>query len=276
VRKATRVTESGPREIETAIASAGEDRLMLAWVDVDLLTNTQSLRVRLLDGSGVPIADEVVIADDEESRYGGLALSVIGERFVGLGYRRAGFDGSSQIVLEILDATTGERDRDEWVLADDAGSAGGIDFGTDIDGGAVLYSLGEGTSQQLWLQRLAPTGMAATAMSGLDVGGPAAPQRIVGPPIDAVDASLAKLVSGYAVSYRVLPRDDSQPRISVYFIDRFGATRGSSDIAFALPYGGRTAVEAAYDGRIVVGWSDTEDDNTTTVTAVKLPCVGGS
>ena len=275
VGKATRITESGERELESALAPVGEDGLLLARVDVDALTGFQKLRVRLLDGAGVPVADEVVLGDDEEHRYNGLTVQVIGTDYIGLGYRRASTDGSSAIVLEILDVATGERNRDAWVLSENAGSAGGIDLGTDESGGAVMYSLGEGTSQQLYLQLLAPTGVAALSMRGIAVGGPLPPTRIVGPPIDAVDASLAKLPRGYGVAYRVLPRDDAEPTIRVYFVDRLGGTIGESAIALALPYGGRTAIEAAYDGRIVVGWSDTDDEGVTTVTAVKLPCVGG-
>lgn len=288
-REATRVTESDARELETVIASAGADRLMVAWVDVDVATMEYRLRVRLLDYDGVPVADEVVLGEGLDYRYSGLALQIIGERFIGLGYRRVtSLDGSSEIILDILDVTTGERDRDSWVLADSAGSGGGIDLGTGVNGGAIMYSVGEGTSQQLWLQLLAPTGMPAPVMLGLDVGGPSPPERIVGPPIDATDASLARVgdptsPSGYAIAYRVLPRDPDprddepapQPRIRVYFVNRVGDAIGDSDVALALPYGGRTAIESGYDGRIVVGWSDSAEDGQTTLTAVKLPCVGG-
>ena len=281
---AKRVTESDARELETVIANAGENRVMAAWVDVDALTMEYKLRVRLLDADGAPVEDEVVLGEGPEYRYNGLTLQTIGETFIALGYRRVtNEDGSSQIVLEILDLATGERDRDAWVLSDGAGSAGGIDLGTDVTGGAVMYSVGEGTSQQLWLQMLAPSGMPALTMRGLEVGGPAEPERIIGPPIDATDASLTKLPVGFAVSYRELPRDlnleddipADQPRIRVYFVDRRGGRIGDSDIALALPYGGRTAIESGYDGRIVVGWSDTDEDGQTTLTAVKLPCVGG-
>jgi hypothetical protein len=282
--KATRLSDNDARELETVIANAGEDRMMAAWVDLDTLTMEYKLRVRLLDGDGAPLEDTVVLGEGPEYRYNGLTMQTIGENFMALGYRRVtNEDGSSQIILDILDVATGERNRDSWVLADGAGSAGGIDLGTDVTGGAVMYSVGEGTSQQLWLQMLAPTGMPALAMLGLDTGGPVEPERIVGPPIDATDASLTKLPVGFAVSYRVLPRDlnldddipADEPRIRVYFVDRRGGRIGDSDIALALPYGGRTAIESGYDGRIVVSWSDTDEDGQTTLTAVKLPCVGG-
>jgi hypothetical protein len=284
---AIRLTETPGEEAEAALTTVRCDdapsectdfveRVLIAWVEEDD-SGTSRLMVRPLGLDGTPSADAVMLEESDEWHYTGLTLQPIGDRFVGLGYRRFGpSTGKSEIVLDVLLSETGERDRDAWVLSPTAGPAGSVDLATDSGGGAVLYSLGQAQSQQLWFQQLDRTGRAAPVMTGDQTGGPTSPVRIVGPPTIANDASLTKLINGFVVAYRVLPGGAvPQARIRAHFLDRFGRDIGKSDIALADELGARTAIDAAYDGRMTVGWSDTTEDGESTLTAVKLPCVGG-
>jgi hypothetical protein len=197
--------------------------------------------------------------------------------FAGLGYRRVSDDGTrSEIVLDILDEN-GARDRDSWVLSTEAGSNGSIDLASDEEGAGAIYSLNQGESQQLWFQPLGLDGRALPVMTGGKTGGGADPHRIVGPPDKAADVSMTKLPVGFAVAYRVLPSVGvDSPRIRVHFLESFGRIIGMSDVALATMYGGRTAIESAYDGRVVIGYSDSDDETgATTIYGIKLPCVGG-
>jgi hypothetical protein len=284
--EAIRLTETPAEESESALATVRCDSdlfdcatftegAMVAWIEE--AGPTSRLAVRPLDLDGAPTGDAVVLEESDEWHYIGLTLQQIGEHFVGLGYRRFGpTTGKSEIVLDVLDAATGMRDRDPWVLSDSAGPAGTVDLGTDGGGGGVMYSLGQQQSQQLWFQQLDRNGRPAPVMSGGQVGGPSDPVRVVGPPTVATDASLTKLINGFALAYRVLPGGIvTEARIRAHFLDRFGRDIGKSDIALAAEVGARTAIDAAYDGRITIGWSDTTEEGESTLTAVKLPCVGG-
>jgi hypothetical protein len=64
-------------------------------------------------------------------------------------------------------------------------------------------------------------------------------------------------------------------QIRLYFLDRYGAVIGNSDVSFTSASGGRTAIQAAYDGRVVVGWSQVNEDGKSVTKVVRLPCVGG-
>jgi hypothetical protein len=282
-----RLTETAGEESEAALATVLCDaelfdctsyveRVVIAWVERDS-AGMSRLMVRPLGLDGAPSGDAVMLDESAEWHYTGLSLQQIGENFVGLGYRRFGpATGKSEIVLDVLQTASGERVRDSWVLSAMAGAAGSVDLGTDGRGGAVLYSLGQAQSQQLWFQQLDRTGQAAPVMTGDQIGGPSDPVRIVGPPTIANDASLTKLVNGFAVAYRVLPGGMvPQARIRAHFLDRFGRDIAKSDIALAGELGARTAIDSAYDGRMTVGWSDTSEEGESTLTAVKLPCVGG-
>ena len=120
------------------------------------------------------------------------------------------------------------------------------------------------------------SGNAAPVRQGLSVGGPSEPKRVVAPPSNAIDASLAKLPNGYVVAYRAMPGLLlEEPRIRLHFIDSEGNVIGMSDVALASEAGGRTAIEAANDGRVALGWADMNEDGTSSLIVAKLPCVGG-
>jgi hypothetical protein len=275
---AFRVTDSAAIEVEFALQSLGNDGVLAAWVEQDAVGGPTRLMTRLLYPQGDAIADAVELEQPKDVNWtiSNLSMAVFGDNYIGLVYRRADDAGHAEIVLDMLDRS-GVRDRDSWVLSSEAGGFGSADISADSDGAGVIYSIVEGDSQQLWFQLLGLDGRAAPVTSGGGrVGGPSEPVRIIGPPFKATDASLAKLPVGYAVAYRALPGGQvDSPRVRVHFLDRFGRVLGFSDVALAKPIGGRTAIKAARDGRITVGWSDTGDDGLTTLTAIKLPCVGG-
>jgi hypothetical protein len=273
---AHRLTNSLVLKREIALSALGSDSAIAAWVEDDTAGGSHALNVRLLTSEGDPTAEPVVIEQSTSKTYAGLALAPIGTDFIALGYRRGDNAGHSEMVLQMLAVGTAKPDRDAWVLTTEGGPFGNIDISSDDEGAGVIYSLVQGTSKQLWFQRLDLTGHAAPVMSGARTGGPMAASRVVGPPLNAVDASLAKLPNGFIVAYRAMPGGSvSSPRIRVHFLDRFGRVIAESDVALAQSFGGRAAIEAAYDGRVVVAWSDQAEDGKTTTTAVKLPCVGG-
>jgi hypothetical protein len=293
-----RVSENLGQEnqLQLAVVGSGKDAtlaVMAAWVERDADTGATSLNVRPLSLDGEPTGDVVVIEPAGMYSFTSVSLARVGPRYAGLAYMRSDGMGANEIVFDVLSIETGERDRDPWVLTGQAGPFGTVDLGTDpqfcrrgacvdsdapeIDeGGGLIYSAGEGDSRQLWIQRIDQNGEAATLMSGGSLGGAAPPERVVGPPYKATDASIVKLGVGFAVAYRALPGGMvTSPRIRVHFLDRLGSEEGKSDVALASEFGGRTAIEVALDGRITLGWTDTDEDGTSTLTVVKLPCVGG-
>jgi hypothetical protein len=270
------VTENIEVEREVAMVRTGGG-MLAAWVEQPVDGGPTTLKVRPLNTLGKPTDGETQLEQPEGAWIiGGLSMARIGD-FVGLGYRRVSDDGTrSEIVLDILDEK-GARDRDSWVLSSEAGSNGSIDLASDEDGAGAVYSLNQGESQQVWFQPLGLDGRALPLVSGVRVGGGAEPQRIVGPPDKAADVSATKLLKGFAIAYRALPGVGvDSPRIRVHFVELFGRVIGMSDVALATMYGGRTAIKSAYDGRVVIGYSDSDDETgATTIYGVKLPCVGG-
>jgi hypothetical protein len=273
---AQRITNNVPVEREVALLATGSDSMLAAWVEQPVTGGATTLKLRPVDASGKPTAAEVTLTQpDGDWTESQLSMTAFSDVLFGLAYRRIDAKGNSQIVLDVVDAK-GVRDRDTWVLSPQASASGSVDLASDGMGAGVIYSVIQGTSEQLWFQLLGLDGRAANVMSGAKVGGPQDAERIVEPPEQAVDASLAKLPTGYAVAYRALPGGDvDKPRIRIHFLDRFGRIIGKSDAALAAMHGGRTAIKAAYDGRVTVGYSDTDDSGATTIIALKLPCLGG-
>jgi hypothetical protein len=273
---ARRITEAAGRRGEVALSASLTNRAMVAWFEPDITTGTGALYVRALSGAGEPTGALVQLEPSGTWSFSGVALAHVGERYAALGYRRSDGMGRSEIVLDVLDVVTGERDRDPWVLSANAGDRGSIDIAADELSAGVMYSIIQGSSHQLWFQQLDLNVRPAKVLVGSTPLGDQEPLRIVGPPQNAVDASLAKLPLGFAVAYRSLVGvGTAEPRIRVDFLDKVGIVLAGSDVALASEAGGRTAIKSAYDGRIVLGWSDAHEDGTTTLTAVKLPCVGG-
>jgi hypothetical protein len=209
----------------------------------------------------------------------------------------------NRIVLEALDLD-GKRTRDPWILTAEAGPDGNVDLATDESGGAAVYTRAEGTEgSQVWLQSIGSDGAAPSIVIGNDVLGKAEPERVVGPPVRAFDPSITRLPMGFAVSYRALPLEMpdcsipgactdvdgdglpdpppdngvGSPRIRVVFL-RGGSGQvnvfDESDVALSEAIGGLTSIEAAFDGRVVITWTDLHVDATTSLYAARLPCLG--
>jgi hypothetical protein len=271
------VTDSAAAEREFALLSLGEDGVLAAWVEDDgVVGGAARLKTRMLSASGKPEGEPSDLEQPEDVAWtiSGLSMAALGTDYVGLVYRRADNEGRAELVLDVL-SRGGERDRDPWVLSEQAGAYGTIDVAAGDNGAGAIYSIVQGTSEQLWFQGLGLDGKAVSVTTGGQTGGPAEARRIVSPPYKASDASLVKLPNGFAVAYRALPGGDvTSARIRVHFLDNFGRILDKSDVALAEPQGGRTAIKVAYDGRVVIGWSDTDDAGKTTLTTIKLPCVG--
>ncbi|MGD8859722.1 MAG: hypothetical protein PVI30_06910 [Myxococcales bacterium] len=268
------ISENPRIKSELAVGTSGTDFAGVAWVEVDRRSLDTSLHYRALSGEGEPIADEVVLVESAQQTVASLTVAPIGTDYMAVGYRRSNSSGS-RIVLEILDGATGERVRDPWVLTELGGNNGTIELATEEDGGGVVYTIAQGTGRQLWFQRLDAEGLAAPVTGGTQTGGASEPQRVVGLPMVAVDASMAKLANGYIVAYRALSGGAiEEPTIRVVFLDRFGRIIGDSSVAYASEQGSRTSIEVAYDGRVSLGWADAYVDGSD-VSVVRLPCVGG-
>lgn len=305
-RSPHRVTESTREKTDLQIASLGPEGAIAAWIetaqDADF-ERTSALKLRALWPNGEPYLPEVVVdaaperppgcPPPEDSKrsvacmrwldrwsYHELRLARIGTSNAALAYRRERGDGSqSEIVLRVFDLD-GNAIRDPWVLTANAGSQGNVDLATDEEGGAVIYSVAAGSNRDLWLQRLDEHGGPAQAMIGNIAIGPATPVEIVSTPLVAVDASAAKLPSGFAVAYRAIPGAPgfgtgiASPQVRLLFLNGVGEFRADSSIAFSEAAGGRTSIAAAYDGRIVIAWTDAHEDASISLTAVRVPCVG--
>ena len=183
-------------------------------------------------------------------------------------------DAAAEIVFVPLDAT-GKATREPWVLAKAAGPSPSIDFIMDSEGGGIAYSIAEAsTGRQVWFQQIDSTGMAAPQPSNT---GRMPALRIVNSPQRGIDVALTKLRSSYILTYRALPSgNETRAMLRVYFLDRFGAVIGSSDVSYTSQGGGRTAVASSNDGRVALAWNEVNDDGSSTLKMVRLPCLGGS
>jgi hypothetical protein len=245
---------------------------MLAWSDEDDAAG-QTLYARSLDKQGKPRADSVVIDQSKALYFRGLAIKGLGMDGAGLVYWRYSIDFAiSDLVFVALDAA-GKPLREKWVLAGNVGPSGSIDLTLDEEGGGIVYARAEAmTGRQLWFQQIDDTGQAALSVSGTR----AAALRFVNAPFKGIDVSVAKLRSSFAVAYRALPAlNETRAQIRLYFLDRNGAVIGDSDVSFTSVSGGRTAIHTAYDGRVVIGWSQVNEDGKSVMKVVRLPCVGG-
>jgi hypothetical protein len=268
-----RISDSPGGESEAMLAPTTAGNMIAAWVEYDLASDSSSLMARALDADGQPRHDTVVLEDGVAGSFAGLSMSRVGPSLMALGYRSFDREGRSELVLDVLEAETAERNREPWIVTTDGGPNGSIDISGDEEGAGLIYSVIQSTSQQLWFQRLGPD---AALLSSADTAGtPADALRIIGPPYLAIDASIVRVPAGFIVAYRALVGGQiHSPSIRVHFLDRFGRVIGQSGVALASDFGGRTSIEAAYDGRVVVAWSDGSQASETTLLAVKLPCVG--
>jgi len=254
-----------------ALPSGGA--FMLAYADED--PAGQRLTVQKLDGSGKAAGDAVVIDQSDKLYFQGISLKALDAEHIGLAYVRFSLDyGTSDIVFVALD-TAGKPRRAPWVLAQQAGPSPSVDLASDDEGAGIVYSRVEGSEgRQVWFQQIDHDGTAAEVRAG---AGPAAALRIVNTPARGVDVSMTKLRTSFIVTYRALAplnKTEERPRVRVYFLDRFGAVVGNSDVSYTSSAGGRTAVESANDGRVIMSWNEVNESGSA-LKVVRLPCLGG-
>jgi hypothetical protein len=271
--KAQRLSSTSTVEGELALATLRDgENAMLAWSDEGA---GQAVHVRPIDKDGAPRGAAVEIERSDTLFYHGLAIDALGADGAALVYWRYSDDFStSELVFVALDSA-GKPLRDAWLLAANAGPSASINLAIDEDGGGIVYARAEaGSGRQVWFQQIDDTGQAAMARTGT---ARASPVRIVNAPFLGIDVSLAKLRSSYVLAYRALPAlMQTRAQIRLYFLDRFGAIIGGSDVSFTSSSSGRTAVRSAYDGRVVIGWTQVNEEDAKSVTkVVRLPCVGG-
>jgi hypothetical protein len=160
------------------------------------------------------------------------------------------------------------------VLTRNAGTQASVDITVNEEGGAVIYTQAEAaTGRQVWFQQIDDTGKAA----GVRLGTGTAPAvRVVNAPTKAIDVSITKLLSNYVMAFRALPTADStRAKIRMAFLNQVGNVFGDLDVSYTSDTGGKTAIKAAYDGRIVLAWSEVEDNGKSLIKMGRLPCVGG-
>jgi len=273
-RGAQRISQSSRVETAVAVATLNSgDKALVAYADEDLNAG-QGLYVRALDANGKPTAEAVRIEQSSTLYYTSLSLKPLGDSGAGLAYVRYSLDyKTSDIVFVTLDAA-GKTVREPWVLAGNAGPSPSVDFILDNEGGAIVYSRAEAsTGRQIWFQQIDSTGVAALARTGSTTRAPAL--RIVGAPQLGVDVSLTKLRTSFILSYRALPSgSETRAMLRVYFLDRYGAVIGSSDLSYTSQGGGRTAAASSNDGRVALAWNEVNDDGSSTLKMVRLPCLG--
>lgn len=129
-----------------------------------------------------------------------------------------------------------------------------VDVATrDVEGGAAIYTTVVQSSHEVRFRRLDDQGK----LSSEEI-------VIVGSPLQARDASIARIAGGYVVAYRALPGGViTQPEIRVVFISKEGNAPFDSarrlvsyKLGDASAYGGRLTVRVSLDGQILVGFLD--------------------
>lgn len=266
-----RVTRTSLVESSVALATLPSgDAALLAYAEEDENAG-QALYVRPLDNLGKATGDAVKLDSASDLFFTNLAIKRLGQG-AGIVYVRYSLDyTTSDIVFIALDAQ-GKPLRDPWVLTRLAGPSPSVDLAVDDDSAGIVYARAEASiGRQVWFQLIDLTGQAALLRDG-KMRSPA--QRIVIPPARGIDVSMAKLRSTFVVSYRALPQtDDGRAMLRAYFLDRNGLVVGSSDVSYTSSGGGRTNVQSASDGRVVLAWNELTETGSA-LKVVRLPCVG--
>lgn len=163
-----------------------------------------------------------------------------------------------------------EESRGVWLLSLDASGApvgapkqltsltstgSSVDVATRVeDGGAVIYSVAvQNVNKEVRFRRLDEDGKPL----GDEV-------KIVAAPLQAKDASLARVAGGYVVTYRALPGGIiTAPQLRMAFITKEGNPQRdamgrtvSYKLADATADGGRTTVRVSLDGQILAAFVD--------------------
>jgi hypothetical protein len=86
---------------------------------------------------------------------------------------------------------------------------------------------------------------------------------------------VTKLRTTFILAYRELPQTNAtRAALRAYFLDRYGAIVGSSDVSLTSIGGGRTALQSSEDGRVVLAWNELGENGGSSLKVVRVPCVG--
>jgi hypothetical protein len=269
-----RITENMAAEGPVKLLRVDNDRAFVVWGETAFDGTGTTLRGQFVSGTGEPMGEPIEIQGVVEGFYSSLSVALLGEFYIGVAYVHDDGLGARKVVLDVLSQETGERDRDSWVLTTSPGDNASVDLASGTLGAGIAYTLAQGTSRQIWFQGLGFDGRAVPVQSaGGLMGGPSEPMRVVENPQQGIDVSMTKLLRGFALAYRALPTIGvAQPQIRVHFLDRDGRIIGDSAVALAELSGGQTAIEVATDGRIVLSWTDTDEEGNSTLRALLVPC----
>lgn len=245
----TQLTTNTLRERQPVLASVGGQPL-LAFVSTDTLTGKARITSQLLDGTATA---QDLIPEAAGRLPLSLALIQIGAADAALAWvDEAGKPGVWLQRTSLL----GVSKADPVLLTNlvNAGSTVDLAVREEGPGGAVLYSTTVGgVNREVRFRRLSNTG--AVLADEL---------KIVSSPLQASDASLARVGGGYAVAYRALPGGEiTAPEIRLTFISKEGnVMRNASGalisykLADAAPAGGRLTVRLSNDGQLLIGFID--------------------
>lgn len=272
VGESQRVSATSSVETALAMATLSDGKTALLAYGDEQRGVGQALYVRPIDNLGKPAGDAIKLDESTELYFSNLSIKPLGAG-AGLVYVRSSLDNTTaDIVFVALDAQ-GARIRDPWVLARNAGPSASVDLTVDSDSGGIVYARAEASiGRQIWFQKIDATGQAALLETG-NTRTP--PQRIVNSPARGIDVSIAQLRGSYVLVYRMLPQTEGGKAIlRAYFLDRNGAVVGSSDVSYTSAGSGRTSVQSTGDGRVVVAWSEINDEGLGALKVARLPCVG--
>jgi hypothetical protein len=245
----TQLTTNMLNERRPVLASVA-GKPLLAFISTDPASGKSRITSQLLDGAAT--AQELVPETAGHLPLS-LALSQIGPDDAALAW--VAEEGKPGVWL-LRTSLAGEAKGEPVLLTSLVSAASTVDLAVREEGpgGAVLYSttLG-GVNREVRFRRLSVTG---------EVLGDEA--KIVGSPLQAIDASFARVGGGYAVAYRALPGGEiTSPEIRLTFITKEGNimrdARGaliSSKLADAGAAGGRLTVRLSNDGQLLIGFVD--------------------
>jgi hypothetical protein len=245
----TRITMNTLREHKPVFANvAGVPHL--AWISEDIATGKRQIdRKRFDDQGGV----ESVIGADSGRKPVSLAFAQMSKATAAIAF--VDEQGMPGIWLQALDKTV--KPVGVPVLVSDAITAGNsVDLATrEEDGGAIVYSVDiAGVNHEIRFRRLDSHG----GLLGDE-------SKVVGSPLQARDASIARLGGGYVVGYRQLPTTNTpKTEIRLLFITKEGNVMTDSVgrlqtylVAETTLTSGPVTLRVSTDGQVLVAFLDT-------------------
>jgi hypothetical protein len=222
----------------------------LAWISEDMATGKRQIdRKRFDDQGGV----ESVIGADSGRKPVSLAFAQMAKSTAAIAF--VDEQGMPGIWLQALDKTV--KPVGDPVLVSDAITAGNsVDLATrEEDGGAIVYSVDiAGVNHEIRFRRLDSHG----GLLGDE-------SKVVGSPLQARDASIARLGGGYVVGYRQLPTTNTpMTEIRLLFITKEGNVMTDSVgrlqtylVAETMLTSGPVTLRVSTDGQVLVAFMDT-------------------